>query len=419
MTRFLLIQYLLPLWLALALPVQAANMPPEVPQSLGPDQLALVVNLDDPASVETAAYYQKQRRIPAANVVRVRFRADVSTLSEQAFASLHKEVSRKTPPHVQAYALAWTQPYRVGCMGITSAFAFGYDAAWCAAGCGETRASPYFNTPGIAPWSMHRMRPAMLLAGRSVAEVKALIDRGVAADHTFPPGTAYLVNTEDKARNVRASLYPTTSRLMGKLINIASVDHSVTRRDDVLAYFTGLVRVPGLDQLYFRPGAVADHLTSSAGQLTDSSQMSALEWLTAGATGSYGTVVEPCNHPSKFPNPGLFLSYYLDGATLLEAYWKSVAWPGQGVFVGEPLARPYGARWVKDGRDGWELEAFTARPQLYEVSLAPSVVGPFRSAGALTIDPGPNRIPLPKVNGVLRFTPILPKPRAAAPADRN
>ena len=25
----------------------------------------------------------------------------------------------------------------------------------------------------------------------------------------------------------------------------------------------------------------------------------------------------------------------------IEAYWKSVAWPGQGVFIGEPLARPY------------------------------------------------------------------------------
>jgi xylose isomerase len=27
---------------------------------------------------------------------------------------------------------------------------------------------------------------------------------------------------------------------------------------------------------------------------------------------------------------------------LIEAYWKSVAWPGQGLFVGEPLARPWG-----------------------------------------------------------------------------
>lgn len=33
---------------------------------------------------------------------------------------------------------------------------------------------------------------------------------------------------------------------------------------------------------------------------------------------------------------------YLDGETLLEANWKSVAMPGQGLFIGDPLARPYG-----------------------------------------------------------------------------
>jgi hypothetical protein len=71
--------------------------------------------------------------------------------------------------------------------------------------------------------------------------------------------------------------------------------------------------------------------------------MSALRWLEAGASGSYGTVVEPCNFPAKFPDPGLALSAYRDGVTLIEAYWRSVAMPGQGVFIGEPLARPWPA----------------------------------------------------------------------------
>ncbi|HEU4845882.1 MAG TPA: TIGR03790 family protein, partial [Burkholderiaceae bacterium] len=29
------------------------------------------------------------------------------------------------------------------------------------------------------------------------------------------------------------------------------------------------------------------------------------------------------------------------GATAIEAYWRSVAWPAQGLFIGEPLAAPY------------------------------------------------------------------------------
>jgi len=27
---------------------------------------------------------------------------------------------------------------------------------------------------------------------------------------------------------------------------------------------------------------------------------------------------------------------------LIDAYWESVRMPGQGIFIGEPLARPFG-----------------------------------------------------------------------------
>lgn len=47
--------------------------------------------------------------------------------------------------------------------------------------------------------------------------------------------------------------------------------------------------------------------------------MSSLDWLAAGATGSYGAVVEPCNFPSKFPLPALVMALYLQGETLIEA----------------------------------------------------------------------------------------------------
>jgi len=93
--------------------------------------------------------------------------------------------------------------------------------------------------------------------------------------------------------------------------------------------------------------AVTDHLTSFGGQLKKAGQggqMSILRWLEAGATGSFGTVVEPCNFVQKFPDTRFFLPYYFRGNTLVEAYWKSVAWPGEGLFIGDPLARPWGTR---------------------------------------------------------------------------
>ena len=199
-----------------------------------------------------------------------------------------------------------------------------------------------FNASTREPYTELGMRPTMSLAARDFEDAVALIDRGVESDGTLPDARAYLMSTSDKARNVRAADYPAVKHVLGK-----RVATSILRGDvlygarDVLFYFTGRAKVAGLETLGFKPGAVADHLTSFGGMLTDSGQMSALRWLEAGATGSYGTVQEPCNFPQKFPDPVILVDNYLRGETLIEAYWKSVAMPGQGIFIGEPLAAPF------------------------------------------------------------------------------
>jgi uncharacterized protein (TIGR03790 family) len=91
----------------------------------------------------------------------------------------------------------------------------------------------------------------------------------------------------------------------------------------------------------FPPGTIADHLTSFGGMLTDSSQMSVLDFIAGGVTGTFGTVSEPCAYAQKFPNPSIVISHYTQGETLIEAYWKSVSQTFQGEFVGEPLSNPW------------------------------------------------------------------------------
>ena len=81
--------------------------------------------------------------------------------------------------------------------------------------------------------------------------------------------------------------------------------------------------------------------SSAGGILYNEGQMSSLKWLEAGATGSYGSVSEPCNFWQKFSNPKVLVGHYLAGETLVEAYWKSVYWPTQGLFIGEPLSAPF------------------------------------------------------------------------------
>lgn len=303
-----------------------------------------MINEADPLSVATGEYYALRRHIPAENVVRIRLeRRAVATPLE--FAAARRRVEAQLPPRVQALALAWSQPWRVGCLSITSAFAQGYDPERCATPCQATPFSPYFNSVSRQPYLDLGLRPTMLLAARDIAAARVLIDRGIAADGAAPRGTAYLVSTYDARRNVRAASYASARLLARDGLAVRQVRAMAVRnRPDVLFYFLGARHVQGLRSNHFLPGAVGDHLTSTGGVLAGGHQMSALRWLEAGATGSYGTVVEPCNLPGKFPSVPLLMRHYLAGDTLVEAYWKSVAMPSQGVFIGEPLAAPYAPR---------------------------------------------------------------------------
>lgn len=151
----------------------------------------------------------------------------------------------------------------------------------------------------------------------------------------------------------------------------------IENKPDVLFYFTGVAQVAKLDSNTFVPGAIADHLTSAGGMLTNSFQMSSLRWLEAGATGSYGAVIEPCNFVEKFPNPGIVVSRYTQGETLIEAYWKSVVMPGQGIFIGEPLAKPYGGYRAALSGGVLTLQTYALAPGSYTLLGADSGVGPY------------------------------------------
>ncbi len=323
----------------------SATTTPNSDSTIGARELAVIINDADPLSVQTGLYYVTRRGIPPENVIHISIPTRGKQISPEAFRKLKHLVDDLTPEHVQAYALTWTTPYRVGCMSITTAFAAGFDPRFCANGCAPTRRSRYFNSTSQRPYDDLGWRPTMMIAGKTMLETKALIDRGITSDASFPWGKGYLVSTSNKARNVRAIHYPATLKVLEWRLDIEMIksDH-IQDRKDVLFYFTGLTKVPHLKSNRFRPGAIADHLTSAGGELIGSSQMSSLEWLSAGATGSYGAVAEPCNFLQKFPVPAIVIHRYLLGEPLIEAYWKSVAWPGQGVFIGEPLARPFAAK---------------------------------------------------------------------------
>jgi len=310
-------------------------------------ELGLVINTADPYSVAVGDYYAQRRGIPPEQVLRTALSVKAS-LGIVEFDALAQQVREHMGPHVQALALAWVEPYAVECNSITSALTLGYQASVCSNTCAPTAPSRLFNVKSLSPWTELGARPSMLLASGSVQQAKALIDRGIAADQQLgkrgvPMADAVFVTTADSARNVRSRQYPPARSIPGLGFQIVRRDAAdTTALQRVFLYQTGLLRMEAPATIPWLPGALADHLTSFGGVLRGSGdQMSAMDWLDAGATASYGTVSEPCNHVQKFPHSQVLLARYLQGATALEAYWSSVAWPAQGVFIGEPLAAPF------------------------------------------------------------------------------
>lgn len=329
-------------YLSLLVLLLSASFMSQAAATITASQMVIVVNINDAQSQLIADYYRLKRNIPEQNIIKISLPTKQNSIDRNQFNRVYQQVKEKSAGAVQYYVLAWSKPFKVDCMSITSAFAFGFDETFCAQGCKTTQLSAYYNSDTELPYNDLAIRPTMMLAGSSLQQTYAMIDRGVASDYTKPEGTAYLMDTTDKARNVRSRRYRVIQELLGEKINIEQISSNVLKnKNDVMFYFTGLTKVKAINSNQYLPGAIADHLTSTGGRLYGGKQMSILRWLDAGATASYGAVVEPCSFTQKFPNPGIVIERYTNGESLIEAYWKSVAWPGQGVFIGEPMASPY------------------------------------------------------------------------------
>lgn len=312
--------------------------------------IGLVINTLDPYSVQVGEHYIAARGLAAEQVLRVELPVR-NGLGREEFEHLRLAIGARFGPSVQALALAWAAPYAVECNSITGALALGFDGELCKQGCSASRVSRYFNSPSVRPQRDLGFRPSMLLAARSVEQARALIDRGVAADGSLalrgrPPVNALLLTTDDGARRVRTVLYPPAGLIRGAQVDVKVVPAAeLAHASRVLLVITGSVAAPVQPPPDWVAGGLGDHLTSTGGDLFGGhGQGTALDWIASGATASYGTVSEPCNHLQKFPHPQVVLGHYLQGATLIEAYWKSVAWPQQGLFIGEPLAAPFARR---------------------------------------------------------------------------
>ena len=330
-------------------------------QGLRPTDLAVIVAEGDALSEAVGAAYVAARGVPAAQLIRVKVDTRNPVISAADFALLKADIDARLAaqaPAAQATLLTWAAPTRVSgacSMGITSAMTLGFDTRYCNPSpatllCANTAPSPLYDSESRRPQAELQLRPSMLLGATTLAAAQALIQRGVAADATLPAGEGWLLRTSDAERSVRWLDFAGLPAAWAPALKLNYLDNSqgaagadaLAGRSGLLFYLTGLANVPQLATLQFRPGALADALTSTGGVLPGGAgQMPITAWLDAGATASYGTVEEPCNFQQKFSRASVLIDHYWRGATAIEAYWKAVQWPGQGLFVGEPLAQPF------------------------------------------------------------------------------
>ena len=223
------------------------------------DTLAVVINENDPHSVKAAVAYIAAHKIPARNVVRVSLPIK-DTLSGFEYQRFQESLLMQLPAGINGLALVWRKPFRVECMSITSAIAFGGDRTACAQGCKTTRVNKWYFDPDGSREATRAQLRSMLVTGGEWEATLGLIQRGAQAQGNQPDGKALLVVSGDRNRDVRL---PSFARLVFEPPGRVTIERRkgfVNSAEDVVFTSPVLCECPHLEAVRFLPGAVADHL---------------------------------------------------------------------------------------------------------------------------------------------------------------
>lgn len=335
----------------------------------GPLNTLVVVNDASPDSQEIGLRYARARGIPESHICHVSV-APSGTISITTWSNrirnpvLHFIADQGLSNQIDALVFAHAFPFRIWNTNVvatptnwlvasltssmyydfhasSNAFAYGCNLNPFASNAYYRAERAFARTASPAG----RALISALLAGYTADETRAALRRAALSDGTAPSGRIDLVRTSDGFRSVRWPLHEEAdfrAELFGKR-NEWQIRYSdpIPISTNAMGYHTGRANVPDIFAHHYAPGAYADHLTSYGGILDGGhTQTIMLDWLKAGAAGSYGTVVEPCAYTLKFTDP-LIYTWYERGFSLGEALYMSVGYPYQGLFVGDPLAAPY------------------------------------------------------------------------------
>ncbi len=157
--------------------------------------------------------------------------------------------------------------------------------------------------------------------GNSLLEIDNYLERSVRSDGSYPKGTVYLMENRDVRTEARQPWFGETCALLRPIGHRCKIltrgkngENGVLprKRKDIIGLVAGTRsfdwKKSGSRML---PGAIAEALTSYAGDFDNGSQTKLTEFLRWGASGSSGAVTEPFSFAEKFPLPLMHYYYAL------------------------------------------------------------------------------------------------------------
>jgi uncharacterized protein (TIGR03790 family) len=346
-----------------------------------------VVNAQSPHSIEIGNYFVEKREVPPENLLRIDWAGGNTTWTATQFSNvllnpiLTALSERSLSGQIRFIALSMDIPFQTGSSSAdfnstTAALFYSLQTMAKLSDYAGTE-SAYDLFQAANPLSAGYL--AFMLTGDNVAQVKALVDRGVASDASRPLQPVLLAKTSDPLRNLRAEQFQSVAidaRILGRPAVLVTNSDLSQINSAIAGYATGLQRFTVTSNT-FLPGAIADSLTSFGGIIFGpNDQTNLLEFIRGGATASYGTVTEPGADARKFPAAQAYF-YQGRGFTVAESYYQSLLVPYQGLMVGEPLAAPF----AKSGSGAWAnlvTNGVISSVRLLDVSFRPHSSGIHR-----------------------------------------
>lgn len=327
----------------------------------------VVVNQNSTNSVQLGNYYCEKRGVPPQNLLRINWAGGNVNWTRAEFESALRIplttnlVARQLTNQVDYVVLCMDIPYRI--TNSTGSVANNVNATTAALfyGFKDNPADPMqFCSLANATTNLYagsemifRQMPPLsagsnswltfLLTATNLSKAKALVDLGVVSDASFPTQAVFITKSYDPARNIRflqADGAIQNTRLRGNFEVVLTNTYTTSDLGPLLGFQNGVQQFNMYSPPVI-PGAMMDNLTSFSGYLFEvSGHTTAMDFINNGATASYGTIVEPCAYPDKFPTPQNHF-YQARGFSIGECYYQSVTNPYQGILVGEPLAAPF------------------------------------------------------------------------------